>query len=262
MIPPIQLTALSRTVVTRNYALITGDGFVNSVVPGWSGCTVNTVISGAMGAQLTQLIASFAADAKPSPSAAYLSGTTQETQIFFYVLEGGAQISVGGAKPAPFAKGGFAYIPVGTTYRIDKVEKGSRFLSFHKRYEYLEDAKPPRPIIGTQSRVKKEIYANDPMLLMQYLLPAEQDIAFDMGINIFTYKPGAYLPFVETHIMEHGLMYLEGQGIYRLDDKWYPVRAGDCIWMAPYCPQWFGALGRENAVYIYYKNVNRHSIAP
>ena len=83
-----------------------------------------------------------------------------------------------------------------------------------------------------------------------------------MAVNIFTYNPGANLPFVETHIMEHGLLYLQGQGIYRLADKWYPIKEGEAIWMAPYCPQWFGALGKEPAVYIYYKNVNRFPIIP
>ena len=45
--------------------------------------------------------------------------------------------------------------------------------------------------------------------------------------------------------MEHGLLMLEGGGIYRLGDHWYPVTAGDFIWMAPFCPQWFGALGKH-----------------
>jgi (S)-ureidoglycine aminohydrolase len=76
-------------------------------------------------------------------------------------------------------------------------------------------------------------------------------------VNIFTYDPGGHLPFVETHIMEHGLLYLQGQGIYMLDHEWYPVKKGDAIWMAPYCQQWFTAMGKEPAVYIYYKNVNR-----
>jgi (S)-ureidoglycine aminohydrolase len=78
-----------------------------------------------------------------------------------------------------------------------------------------------------------------------------------MAVNIFTYDPGGHLPFVETHIMEHGLVFLQGQGIYMLDHQWYPVKKGDSIWMAPYCQQWFTAMGKEPAVYIYYKNVNR-----
>jgi (S)-ureidoglycine aminohydrolase len=57
--------------------------------------------------------------------------------------------------------------------------------------------------------------------------------------------------------MEHGLMYLEGQAIYMLDQCWYPVKKGDSIWMAPYCQQWATAMGQEPSVYIYYKNVNR-----
>jgi len=62
---------------------------------------------------------------------------------------------------------------------------------------------------------------------------------------------------VETHVMEHGLLMLAGQGIYRLDSDWHPVQAGDVIWMAPYCPQWFVAMGKAPASYIYYKDVNR-----
>ncbi len=73
-----------------------------------------------------------------------------------------------------------------------------------------------------------------------------------MAVNIFTYQTGGNLPMVETHIMEHGLLYLQGQGIYMLDHEWYPIKKGDSIWMAPYCQQWFTAMGNEPAVYIYY----------
>ena len=37
---------------------------------------------------------------------------------------------------------------------------------------------------------------------------------------------------------------LDGQGVYRLGDSWYPVQTGDAIWMALYCPQWFVAMGK------------------
>ena len=73
-----------------------------------------------------------------------------------------------------------------------------------------------------------------------------------------TYQPGAALPMVEIHVMEHGLLMLEGGGIYRLNDGWYPVTAGDFIWMGPYCPQWFGALGKVPAKYLIYKDWNRN----
>ena len=39
-----------------------------------------------------------------------------------------------------------------------------------------------------------------------------------------------------------------------------PVRQGDVIWMAPFCPQWFVAMGKSPASYLYYKDVNRAAI--
>ena len=75
-----------------------------------------------------------------------------------------------------------------------------------------------------------------------------------------TYQPGASLPAVESHVMEHGLLMLEGGGIYRLDDAWYSVASGDFIWMGPYCPQWFGALGKKPAKYLIYKDWDRHPL--
>jgi (S)-ureidoglycine aminohydrolase len=75
------------------------------------------------------------------------------------------------------------------------------------------------------------------------------------------YQPGASLRMVEMHVMEHGLIMLEGGGIYHLGNSWYPVTAGDFIWMAPWCPQWFGAIGKVPAKYLIYKDWNRHPLA-
>ena len=90
---------------------------------------------------------------------------------------------------------------------------------------------------------------------MRALVPA--DAAFDFAVNTMAYRPGAALPMVEVHVMEHGLLILEGGGIYRLGDAWYPVTEGDFIYMAPWCPQWFGALGKVPAKYLIYKDWNR-----
>ena len=46
--------------------------------------------------------------------------------------------------------------------------------------------------------------------------------AFDFAVNTMTFQPGATLPMVEIHVMEHGLLMLEGGGIYRLDDAGTP----------------------------------------
>ena len=111
------------------------------------------------------------------------------------------------------------------------------------------------PRLGQEQDVEGQPFLGDPDALLKTLLP--NDPAFDLAVNIFTYRPGATLPMVEVHVMEHGLLMLEGQGVYRLADDWYPVQQGDVIWMAPFCPQWFVAIGKGHARYLYYKDVNR-----
>ncbi|MEI6947211.1 (S)-ureidoglycine aminohydrolase [Paraflavisolibacter sp. H34] len=243
----MEISALTRTVVTSTHALISGDGFVNSVVPGWTGCTVNVVISREMGARFTQTLVTL-------QQGGLLTGTTKGDQLFFYVVAGTCRASVGDAA-RDLPAGHFLYVPPGKDYVLENREEGTRLLTFRKTYERLEDQALPPIIFGDAATVKGAPFLGDEALRLQVLLP--DNLSFDMAVNIFTYDPGGHLPFVETHIMEHGLTYLQGQGVYMLDQQWYPVKKGDSIWMAPYCAQWFTAMGKEPAVYIYYKNVNR-----
>jgi len=107
--------------------------------------------------------------------------------------------------------------------------------------------------------VKDAPLLDDTSIQVRALIPSTAN--FDFAVNTMTYDPGASLPMTEIHVMEHGLLMLDGGGIYRLSDCWYPVTAGDFIWMAPYCPQWFGALGKKPARYLIYKDWNRHPLA-
>jgi (S)-ureidoglycine aminohydrolase len=131
-----------------------------------------------------------------------------------------------------------------------------------KPYEALRGAvAPTAPIIANEQDVASSAFLGDDFLQLKLLLPDVPE--FDMAMNIFTYAPGGTLPQVEIHVMEHGLLMLQGTGIYRLGNEWHPVQAGDVIWMGPYCEQWFcatagpGAL-RVPARYLYYKDVNRY----
>ena len=245
----MEISALTRSVVKRgSHALISPDGYINSTVPGWTNCTVNVILNEQMGAGLCQTLVTFQKDGG-------LQGRTETSQVFFYVVKGTCQAQVSGESGA-LSAGQFVYIPVGKEYRFDRIGEGTQLLSFHKVYEPLEGHPVPGTLFGDAGKVTGAEYLGDPALRLQVLLP--ENLSFDMAVNIFTYDPGGHLPMVETHIMEHGLLYLQGQGIYMLDQQWYPVKKGDSIWMAPYCQQWFTAMGKEPAVYIYYKNVNRH----
>ena len=247
----MEISALTRSVVKKSHALISPDGYINSVIPGWTGCTVNVIINEQMGARFMQTIVT-------SQKGGEMVGRTQRSETFFYVVSGRGKAVVGGERKE-MSPGSYVYIPAGEEYRLHGMEEGTQLLSFHKVYEVLAGVDTPGVVFGKASDVKSDVFLGDEALRMQILLPDE--VAFDMAVNIFTYDPGGHLPFVETHVMEHGLLYLQGQGIYRLDQDWYPVKKGDCIWMAPYCQQWFTAMGKEPAVYIYYKNVNRYPSA-
>jgi (S)-ureidoglycine aminohydrolase len=153
---------------------------------------------------------------------------------------------------------GYAYLPVGLPHRISASEK-ARVAVIEKSYELLPLTAPPPLIISREDDVSSHPLDDDPDLQVKCLLPDE--MSFDFAVNTMVYQPGAALNMVEMHVMEHGLIMLEGGGIYRLGDSWYPVTAGDFIWMAPWCPQWFGAIGKVPAKYLIYKNWNRHPLA-
>ena len=127
-----------------------------------------------------------------------------------------------------------------------------------KRYLRSSTVPQAEVIFGDQTSAAPTALMGDKDLQVQALIPDRME--HDFAVNLMTYQPGAALPMVEIHVMEHGLLMLEGGGIYRLGDSWHPVAAGDFIWMAPYCPQWFGAIGKTPAKYLIYKDSNRHPL--
>jgi (S)-ureidoglycine aminohydrolase len=242
----IPLFGHTRSVVRHHYALLEPVGFVASPIPGWKNVTASIVISPALGARFAQTHFTFAKNG-------FGQGTTSDEEFCAYFVQGTGTAKIAG-KEAALRAGSYLYVPPGTRWAI-RAARGSECVIFSRHYESLEGTAAPAPIVGHASKIPGQPFLGDPAARLQTLLPDTP--AFDLAVNIFTYQPGATLPMVETHIMEHGLVMLRGQGIYRLGDDWHPVRAGDVIWMAPYCPQWFVAMGREPASYLYYKDVNR-----
>ena len=80
-----------------------------------------------------------------------------------------------------------------------------------------------------------------------------EDVRHDMHVNIVTFQPGAVIPFAETHVMEHGLYVLEGKAVYRLNQDWVEVEAGDYMWLRAFCPQACYAGGPGPFRYLLYK---------
>ena len=241
----------TRTVVQRNYALITPDSHVASALPGWKNAVAVVNISPAMnGPRFTQI--QITLDASSTGA-----GGTGVLEHFYYLSAGKCDAKIGGKK-IELSAGSYLFVPPETEFEFSAAAGGTRLLIFQKRFAPLAGEKIPGVIAGHERDVKGQPFLGNEDARLQVLLP--EGMAFDLAVNIFTYQPGATLPFVETHIMEHGLLMLQGQGIYRLDAEHYPVMAGDAIWMASYCPQWFVATGRTPASYIYYKDVNREPL--
>ena len=132
---------------------------------------------------------------------------------------------------------GFAYIPQDSDHNIEATSE-SRIEVFEKPFIATENQPSLAAVFGKESDITSQPLMGDPDLQVRSLLP--DSIAYDFAVNTMEYQPGAALAMVEMHVMEHGLLMLQGGGIYRLADSWYPVTVGDFIWMAPYCPSGLG----------------------
>ena len=237
----------TRSTRRKNHALHTPDAFIRIQLPGMVKAAAIVHTSFAMGADFTQYTAELGTGGSLGVS---------DYQRFVYVLEGRVIISPPGESHV-LAADGYAYLPEGFHCAVS-AEEQSRIAVIEKPYRKLDSVVAPRPIFGDESQLAGQPLMGDPDLLVRGLLP--DTTAFDFAVNTMTYQPGAALSMVEMHVMEHGLLMLSGGGIYRLDEEWYPVTAGDFIWMGAYCPQWFGALGKVPAKYLIYKDWNRHPL--
>lgn len=238
----MNIHALGHTRSARHsdHLLQTPDTFVRAPLTDMAGATAVLHAAPALGAQFHEYTAEFEAggllDASPM-------------QRFVFVLEG--TVNAGGRA---LSAGGFAWFPPGLG-KVTAAET-ARVLAIEKSYvPRAGTTMPAAAVFGSERSVTPAPLMGDADIEVRTLVPT--DPAFDMAVNTMTFQPGASLPMVEVHVMEHGLLMLEGSGIYRLGDRWYPVTAGDFIWMAPYLPQWFGALGKTPAKYLIYKDWNR-----
>lgn len=237
----------TRSSFQRDHLLQTPDTFVRTPLPGAAGVEFIVHAAPQLGARFTQMTAEFAADGSLAPATA---------QRFLYVLDGQIEVKADGRKHT-LKPGGFAYLPQGAPHTV-RAMGIARAALIEKPYEPLAGAEEPTIVIGDEAAVKATPLMGDESLRVCALMPDGPQ--YDFAVNTMTYDPGASLSMVEIHVMEHGLLMLEGGGIYRLGDSWHPVKAGDFIWMRAYCPQWFGAIGKRPAKYLIYKDWQRHPL--
>lgn len=230
----------TRSARHSNHLLQTPDTFVRTPLPGMTGATAIVHASPALGAKFIQYTVEFEPGGILGPA---------HDQRFVYVLEGIIE-----TRGLLLNANDYAWYPPDEVAGL-RASSPARAVVIEKEYQPLNGVAAPAFFKGAEATVVSTPLMDDADLQVRSLIPANS--AFDMAVNTMTFQPGATLPMVEVHVMEHGLLMLAGNGIYRLGDCWYPVAAGDFIWMGPWLPQWFGALGKIPAKYLIYKDWNR-----
>ncbi len=240
----------TRSAHRRNHLLHTPDAFVRTPLPRLERGVAIVHASPAGGAGFTQYTVELEAGGVLGASG--LMGVER----FCYVVSGAVDLS-SDAVFRGLGVGGYAYVPAEVGHAFTASE-AAVLQVIERPFTPLDGVEGPRMVVGREGDVAGAALGGDEDLIVRALMPG--GFEYDFAVNTMTYAPGAALSQVEVHVMEHGLMMLEGGGIYRLGDAWSPVTGVYFIWMGPYCPQWFGAIGKRAAKYLIYKDFNRHPL--
>ncbi|MBN9020376.1 MAG: (S)-ureidoglycine aminohydrolase [Rhizobiales bacterium] len=241
----------NRGVVKSNYAIMPPEGVMDSYLPNWEKTTIRFQAAPQLGARFAQALIEI------EPGGGTRAPIADALERFLFVMSGAVDLAIEGLPPARLEREGFAYVPPGVRFSLASADGKAAAVNGLKRpYEPADGFDVPEPIVSRRADVPVVNRNGTEGRGWQHLLPYG-DMRFDMEMNILSFAPGTYFPDVETHINEHGLVMLEGQGMYLLGEDWHEVWAGDFIWMGPYCPQLFYPTGWEPSAYLLYKDVNR-----
>jgi (S)-ureidoglycine aminohydrolase len=175
-----------------------------------------------------------------------------------FVTAGVIDITINGDRHT-IATGGYVYIPPSATWLVKN--NGNVSADFHwirKQYEAVDGLDEPDVLVTVEDDVEPIAMpdTNGGWTTKYFVSP--DDVRHDMHVNIVSFEPGVVIPFMETHVMEHGLYVLEGKGAYKLNRDWVEVEAGDYMWLRAFCPQACYGAGDSPFRYLLYKDVNRH----
>lgn len=175
-----------------------------------------------------------------------------------FVVEGECNLTLGGTEH-PLRPGSYAFIPPQSDWSLRN--HGSQAVRFHwlrKAYQAVEGVPYPQAFVTHEQDIEPIVMPGTEGRWSTTRFVEISDMRHDMHVNIVNFEPGGVIPFAETHVMEHGLYVLEGKAVYRLNQDWVEVEAGDFMWLRAFCPQACYAGGPGRFRYLLYKDVNRH----
>mgnify|MGYP001818861644 CR=1 FL=1 len=257
-LPPQSQLMTGRAVFTNAYAVIPKgvmSDIVTSALPFWERTRAWIVARPLSGFSETfchyiMEVSAGGGSQQPEPDT--------RAQAAIFVVEGKLSLSISGADHL-LTPGSFAYIPAGAQWTAGN--QGSQPARFHwirKIYETVDGILAPDALVANEQDIVPEPMPDTAGAWATTRFVDPQDLRHDMHVNIVTFEPGAVIPFEETHVMEHGLYVLEGKAVYKLNNDWVEVEAGDYMWLRAFCPQACYAGGPGRFRYLLYKDVTRH----
>ena len=257
-LPPQTQLLTDRAVFTDAYAVIpkgTFSDIVTSFLPFWEGArfwVLSRPLSG-----FAETFSQYIAEVQPG-GGSDRPETDAHVEAVLFVVEGGVTLTLDGTAHE-MGEGGYAYLPPDSDWSLRN--NGAEVARFHwirKAYQSVAGLDVPDALVTNENDIAPTPMpdTNGVWATTRFVDPA--DLRHDMHVTIVTFQPGGVIPFAETHVMEHGLYVLEGKAVYRLNQDWVEVEAGDYMWLRAFCPQACYAGGPGPFRYLLYKDVNRH----
>lgn len=239
----------TRSIVKKgNFALLTPDGLVKNVIPGFEHADVTILSSPKLGASFVDYLVTTDEQGENT-----LGFGGDGIESFLYLLSGSLKLQVG-QEEFFLSPGGYFYCPPNEKL-FWKAESSCEFFLYKRRYRPINETLPAL-VCGNLAALSPIEYEGMGDVLIYDLLP--KTLEYDMNFHLLSFRPGSCHGYIETHVQEHGALILSGEGMYRLDDLWTPVEKGDYLFMSAYCPQAAYGIGRaESFSYLYSKDCNR-----
>ena len=236
----------TRSQRRADHLLQTPETFVRAPLPGMQKATAIVHASPAGGAKFMQYTAELEPGGQLGPAAG---------QRFVYVLDGTADGGERSARAWRFR------VPPGRPRRCRRPANGAaRAAVIEKPYQPLDGVSRRLPLASApRPPSRRRCSATIPGSRCVALIP--DDPAFDFRVNTMTYQPGRVAGGGRDP--RDGARPADARRRRHLPAR-TPTgirsQAGDFIWMGPYCPQWFGAIGKTPAKYLIYKDWDRNPL--
>lgn len=247
-----------RAIFTEAYAFLpkgTMRDIVTSFLPFWSGTRLWVIARPMSG--FSETFSQYIMEVQPG-GGSDRPEIDADAEAVLFVVEGAARLVVA-QNIYELAPGGYAYLPPGADWTLHN--SGTDTLRFHwirKAYDAVDGLDAPDVLVLNENDIAATQMPETEGKWATTRFVDPLDLRHDMHVTIVTLQPGAVIPFLETHVMEHGLYVLEGKAAYRLNSDWVEVEAGDYMWLRAFCPQACYAGGPGPFRYLLYKDVNRH----